>query len=274
MLTLVAVLVAILFFAVLSLFALRSRRTDVRPTLYSPSANVAADDEQYGRRVEKTAQRQVSDAEAQDLLVRDRHASPTRSPERVTEEAIGVTRREFFNRSLLVLIGLGVTGTGSAALAFLWPNGSSTGFGGKIRVTGLTKILTQIETNRAPFYVPAARTWLQRYPPNALPNAKKVYKPVVYSAMQRGVVALYQRCPHLGCRVPWCPSSQWFECPCHGSKYNAVGEKKAGPAPRGMDRFPIEFSGDNITINTETVILGPPVGTNTTGQQAAGPLCV
>ena len=157
----------------------------------------------------------------------------------------------------------------------MWPQtGSSAGFGGKIAVTGLSKILAQIDQKSAPFYVPSARTWLQSYPASALPKAKKVYKPVIVAGMERGVVALYQRCPHLGCRVPWCQTSQWFECPCHGSKYNAVGEKKAGPAPRGMDRFAIAFSGDNITIDTATVILGPPVGTNTTGQNAAGPLCV
>jgi len=201
---------------------------------------------------------------------------PTRPSETtLTDEAIGVTRREFFNRSLLALVGFALAGAGTAVLAFLWPQGgSSEGFGGKIAVTGLSKILIQIEQESAPFYVPAARTWLQRYPASALPNAEKVYKPVVVAGMKRGVVALYQRCPHLGCRVPWCQTSQWFECPCHGSKYNAVGEKKAGPAPRGMDRFGIAFNGDNITIDTETVILGPPVGTNTTGQNAAGPLCV
>ena len=47
-----------------------------------------------------------------------------------------------------------------------------------------------------------------------------------------------QKCPHLGCRVPECATSQWFECQCHGSQYNRAGEKKAGPAPRGMDRHP------------------------------------
>ena len=53
------------------------------------------------------------------------------------------------------------------------------------------------------------------------------------------LMALYQRCVHLGCRVPYCGSSQWFECPCHGSKYNKAGEYQLGPAPTGMQRFPI-----------------------------------
>ena len=90
-----------------------------------------------------------------------------------------------------------------------------------------------------------------------------------------GIVALYQKCPHLGCRVPQCASSQWFECPCHGSQYNQVGEKKAGPAPRGMDRFAIsvDASGD-VVIDTGTVFTGPAIGTNTTGQEAEGPHCI
>ena len=113
-----------------------------------------------------------------------------------------------------------------------------------------------------------------QYPKADLPAAKKVYSAVTYAGMEQGLVALYQRCVHLGCRVPWCQSSQWFECPCHGSKYNRVGEKKAGPAPRGLDRFAIIVDGDNLTINTGDIEIGPPIGTNTTGQQQEGPLCV
>ena len=63
--------------------------------------------------------------------------------------------------------------------------------------------------------------------------------------MEAGVTALYQKCVHLGCRVPECLTSQWFECPCHGSQYNRVGEKKGGPAPRGLDRFAISVSGSS-----------------------------
>src|SRR5438445_730791 len=81
----------------------------------------------------------------------------------------------------------------------------------------------------------------------------------------------FEKCPPLGCRVPWCQTSQWFECPCHGSKYNRVGEKKGGPAPRGMDRFPVDVSPDGIVINTGIVVQGPPIGTNTSGQEAEGP---
>ena len=95
--------------------------------------------------------------------------------------------------------------------------------------------------------------------------------------MEEGIVALYQKCPHLGCRVPECKTSQWFECPCHGSQYNRVGEKKGGPAPRGMDRFPVVVSPDgSVVVDTAgaKIVQGPPIGTNTTGQEAEGPHCV
>ncbi|MGH9243089.1 MAG: ubiquinol-cytochrome c reductase iron-sulfur subunit [Acidimicrobiales bacterium] len=121
---------------------------------------------------------------------------------------------------------------------------------------------------------PEGRTWITAYPAQALEKARRTYAPAIVAGMEQGIVALYQKCPHLGCRVPQCLTSQWFECPCHGSQYNRVGEKKAGPAPRGMDRFPVTFDGDSVTVDTGIIILGPPIGTNTTGQEAEGPHCV
>ena len=97
-------------------------------------------------------------------------------------------------------------------------------------------------TTRSRSTTPAPRPTSSPYPKDDLPKAKKVpLRPGRSSrAWRQGYVALYQKCVHLGCRVPWCESSQWFECPCHGSKYNRVGEKQGGPAPRGLDRFPLD----------------------------------
>ena len=107
-------------------------------------------------------------------------------------------------------------------------------------------------------------------PGGDLPKAEKVYASAVLVGM-KAISTLYQKCPHLGCRVPSCDSSQWFECPCHGSQYNRVGEKRGGPAPRGMDRFPVTISGGEVTVDTGQIFLGPSIGTNTTGQEAEGP---
>ncbi len=91
---------------------------------------------------------------------------------------------------------------------------------------------------------------------------------------QGGLRALYQKCPHLGCRVPFCDSSGRFECPCHGSYYNVIGEYIQGPAPRGMDRFKISISDDGrVLVDTATVLPGPAKGVLTGPADAAGPSC-
>ena len=190
-------------------------------------------------------------------------------------DAIGVTRREFFNRGLIGTVAFVLAGGASTIIAYLWP-GSGGGFGGEIAAGNLGTIVSYIQTNEQPFYVPEARTYIVRYPAANLPAARKsgAYPDYILANMQQGIVALYQRCTHLGCRVPWCQSSQWFECPCHGSKYNRVGEKRDGPAPRGLDRFQALIQGSKVTVNTGLLAIGPPIGTNTTGQVADGPHCV
>lgn len=94
------------------------------------------------------------------------------------------------------------------------------------------------------------------------------------TSTEGSLVALYQKCPHLGCRVPFCDSSGRFECPCHGSKFNLKGEYLAGPTPRGMDRFPVRVEGDQVLVDTGTVIEGPARGILTMPSVPAGPSCL
>ena len=197
-------------------------------------------------------------------------------------ETIGVSRRQFFNRTIVMLMGLSLSGFGVACIAFLWPQGTS-GFGSKIKVGLVSDVLSEIRDNNGFLYKPEGRMWLTEYPNGTVVKALVTYTPGERAGMTAGqqlgldggIVALYQKCPHLGCRVPECVTSQWFECPCHGSKYNQVGEKRGGPAPRGMDRFAVEIGADgSLTVDTGTIIQGPPIGTNTTGQEAEGPSCI
>ena len=197
-------------------------------------------------------------------------------------ETIGVSRRQFFNRTIVMLMSLSLSGFGVACIAFLWPQGAS-GFGSKIKVGLVSDLLSEIRDNSGFLYKPEGRMWLTEYPNGAVEKALATYTPGELAGMTAGqdlgldggIVALYQKCPHLGCRVPECVTSQWFECPCHGSKYNQVGEKRGGPAPRGMDRFATEITADgSLVVDTGTIIQGPPIGTNTTGQEAEGPNCL
>ncbi len=83
-----------------------------------------------------------------------------------------------------------------------------------------------------------------------------------------GLLALYWKCPHLGCTVPWrgdfdgaevaFPGIQgWFRCPCHGSTYSRAGVRVFGPAPRPMDTFLLTTNNDgSVTVNTRALTLG------------------
>jgi cytochrome b6-f complex iron-sulfur subunit len=190
-------------------------------------------------------------------------------------EMIGESRRAFLNRATGTLMSASLGGFAAALIAFLW-KGADSGFGSKINAGKLEDVIGQIRANKGFLYLPEARAWVTEYPKEAISKADAIYagQGPVFSGMSEGIVALYQKCPHLGCKVPECKTSQWFECPCHGSQYNRVGEKKGGPAPRGMDRFGVSVNNGLVTIDTGTVFGGPPIGVNTTGQEAEGPHCV
>ena len=153
------------------------------------------------------------------------------------EETIGVTRRQFFNRSIVATFAFGLSGFGAAVLAFLWPSNTG-GFGSKINVGKIDDIRAKIEEGEGFAYYPEGRMWVTEYPEEALGKAEAMYSPPELAGMEAGLIALWQKCPHLGCRVPSCVSSQWFECGCHGSQYNQVGEKKGGPAPAAWTGSP------------------------------------
>jgi cytochrome b6-f complex iron-sulfur subunit len=190
-------------------------------------------------------------------------------------DLLGVIRRQLLNRGIINFFGLALTAFGASTLGFLWPQQGG-GFGSKINIGSLSDVELKVAEGDGFAYYPEGRLWVTLYPKSALPKPRVVYgsSPGVIAGMEAGVAALYQKCPHLGCRVPECKTSQWFECPCHGSQYNQVGEKKGGPAPRGLDRFPVDASGSSLVVDTGTIVQGPAIGTNTSGQEAEGPHCI
>jgi cytochrome b6-f complex iron-sulfur subunit len=118
------------------------------------------------------------------------------------------------------------------------------------------------------FEFPAGRMYVVAYDPAQ--DAEGNYAEITNGAP---FMALYQRCVHLGCKVPWCASSRWFECPCHGSRYNRWGEYEFGPAPRGLDRFTLTIDGDRVMVDTSTVITGPSRLAGQLDQAPEGPHC-
>ena len=187
-----------------------------------------------------------------------------------------ITRRGFMRRMLGVGVGLLSLEFLGGSLWFLWPN-LTEGLGADITLGTAEDINTQFaewaeglpyiysQANLFFVNVPAAKARVEGEgtvsSPVADPGAN------VDEALplpDRSVLALWRKCPHLGCQVPQlCERSQWFECLCHGSKYSVLGEKRGGPAPRGMDRFAVTVQDGAYVVVTSEVISGPPVGTVT-----------
>jgi len=180
-----------------------------------------------------------------------------------------LSRRDFFRGGLLASLMVFAAQFGGASLAFLWPNLKG-GFGSLITLPDtLDSIKGQIEQGRQPYYFGAGRFYLINYSGDG-DKPGGIYEGITADSL----MALYQKCAHLGCRVPFCQQSQWFECPCHGSKYNYAGEYQLGPAPTGLMRFGVKVSGSTVQVDTSTIIPGPPRGTNTIHQAPEGPFCV
>ena len=90
-----------------------------------------------------------------------------------------------------------------------------------------------------------------------------------------GLLALWWKCPHLGCTVPWrptfiwpdpvtnAPKQGWFRCPCHGSTYTDAGVRVYGPAPRSMDTMDVTVGANgSVTVSTGTRTKGGPDNPN------------
>lgn len=264
------ILIAVAVFAVLGAigaFTIAFRRSQAaRP---DPTAGVSqetrrADRSMKGVRVDPIA---IAEPEILEELLdevedaEDIEAAPTAAirvveSQRVIEvspEEAGVTRRQFFNRAMNATFFsyLGFIGLGS--LAMLWPKLTG-GFGTDVDAGALSDLQTMVvapDGSVVPVFVPEARAYV--VPAPAELSAQFAGRGVD----AEGLMALFQRCVHLGCRVPWCGTSIGFECPCHGSMYNAVGEWFGGPAPRNLDRFAVEVVSGRFIIKTGTVIETP-----------------
>jgi cytochrome b6-f complex iron-sulfur subunit len=198
---------------------------------------------------------------------------PTVRAERAPRPKTVLTRRDFLRGSLLTSLGVFAAEFGGATIAFLWPNLKG-GFGSTISLTDSpTSILDQITGQQQPFYFGAGRFYLINYTGDGdAPGG--IYEGLTAKVPGGKLMAIYQKCAHLGCRVPFCQQSQWFECPCHGSKYNYAGEYQLGPAPNGLQRFPVSVSGNQVQVNTGAPTAGPPRGTDTIHEPPQGPFCV
>lgn len=279
------VLVAVALFAILGAvgaFTIAYRRS--RDDRADPTAGVStetrrADRSMAGVRVEPIAiaEEKPEDSVEEVSEVAEPEPEPAAAVEiietqRVVEVSVeesGVTRRQFFNRAITVTFGSFLALQGLYYLAFFWPKLTG-GFGTDVdagTIEDLTAQTLNPDGTVAPVFVPEARAYVVPAP-SVLGEQYEGR-----SVEAGGFMALWQRCVHLGCRVPWCATSIGFECPCHGSMYNSVGEYFSGPAPRNLDRFVVELRGDRFIIRTAEVIETPRAPAQTV-PYPQGPSCI
>jgi len=165
----------------------------------------------------------------------------TSSLKKIKDSGGGITRRQFLSRTWWLAAGLlGVEAVGGMVVS-LWPRLEPGSFGTKV------KIATLEEARAMPVgtvtYFTEQRFYLSR--------------------VESGFLALYRKCPHVGCVVPWVaedPSEDGltengrFSCPCHGGTFDRYGVVRAGPPPRPMDIFPISVEDDMLVVDTGTVV--------------------
>ena len=200
------------------------------------------------------------------------HVEAIDKPQALTKEAIkslrkqqvqGMSRRQLLRTALGASVGLWILEITAGTIGFIWPNLSG-GFGGELDIGTYDDVKTLNSTlpisEGFPAYFPFARAFVMLVDPGQqrfIPGTD-----TTGDGHPRNVRALYQRCPHLGCKPNPCIKNFWFECPCHGSRYDRLGIKadgpQYGPAPRSMDRFSITVDGKGLlTVDTGKITLGP-----------------
>jgi cytochrome b6-f complex iron-sulfur subunit len=150
----------------------------------------------------------------------------------------------FLGWGTMALIGLQAA---VAFIVFFWPRKTGT-FGSQVSVGAAD----QFKEGEVRYFVDG-KFYLVRLGPND----------ELVGDAAGGFLALYQKCVHLGCTVPWRPEFQFqfegrtvtglFRCPCHGSTYLKNGQIIFGPAPRPLDYMRINSSGGRLVVDTGTI---------------------
>ncbi len=139
-------------------------------------------------------------------------------------------RRDFLKLTWAALGGLAALELGGLALAYMQPRLVDGEFGGVITAGKVDDFpansVTQIPNGR--FYV--------------------------VRLADGGFLAVYQRCTHLGCNVPWDQTAGAFICPCHSSQFGREGEVQNPPAPRPLDLFAVSIVEGLVNVNTSQPI--------------------
>jgi cytochrome b6-f complex iron-sulfur subunit len=176
-------------------------------------------------------------------------------------EARKIARRSFLRVSAFAGLTLTVGAMLAGFLGF-FNRRRPTGFGAPVNVSAA--LIPKAGDD--PIRVPDGKFWLA--------NLEGNQGDVLDAGGTGGLLAMYWKCPHLGCTVPWNGAFNgaavgfpgvvgWFRCPCHGSTYSRAGVRVFGPAPRSLDTFELILNGDgSITVNTGAITSGSAIPAN------------
>lgn len=183
-------------------------------------------------------------------------AAGFRAPERArAREARKLVRRSFLRVSVFAGLSLTVGALAAGALAFVNMR-RPPGFGGNVTVPRSEIPMPADEPSR----VSQGKFWLV--------NLGGAEGDVFAAGGTGGLMAIYWKCTHLGCTVPWRADfdggavnfpgiTGWFRCPCHGSTYSRAGVRVYGPAPRSLDVMELTILADgSIRVNTGSITRG------------------
>lgn len=175
----------------------------------------------------------------------------------------GITRREFLYYIWAASMALFTVESAGLLIWFMVPKFREGEFGG----TFILPVDLLPDINAAPFNFPDGRFWLVSLDTENPQGKERMYRAEDEKEAIKGVAAVYKVCTHLGCIYPWVPTNNRFECPCHGSKYRLDGRRIESPAPRTLDRFPVEaLDADKTTVlavselvdNFHSLLILPP----------------
>ena len=162
------------------------------------------------------------------------------------------SRRNFIRASFWGGLGLALLGTVGSLLDFMYPRGIK-GFGSPVPAGNIS----EFRKGGDPVHFITGQFWLVNLDPSEMRAGG--------SGGGDGLLALWHKCPHLGCTVPWRSGftwdndQGWYRCPCHGSTYTKSGIRVFGPAPRSMTTMRVEVdAAGNITVQTGDRLDGGP----------------
>lgn len=140
------------------------------------------------------------------------------------------SRRDFLKIAWGILGGIVVAEVAGVTMAYLQPRLANGEFGSIIDA-GL----------------------VDNFPPNSVTHISNGRFYIVRQG-DGGLMAVYHRCTHLGCTVPWDANQNKFICPCHSSEFNMQGTVQNPPAPRPLDLFALSVIDGNVMVDTSTPI--------------------